>query len=164
MKCPGCGVNLMNSSIKECPRCHYLLGSADGGTKYLIWLNQHEAELEEKRKQDAEKTQEKIDSEFRAASSRTELNAKYLDVALNHLRQTGADGYYEYSVKTLVDEGGRTNTLKMAEMLNQMGLAGWRLVSSHTNELGKNALIISGFGINSTADETVLIFERFVRI
>lgn len=164
MKCPGCGVNLMNSSIKECPKCHYLMGSSDGGTKYLIWLNQHEADVEEKIRQNAEETQKRIDAELQAANSRAAINEKYMDAALNQLRQSGANGYYEYSVKTLVDEGGRTNAQKMADTLNQMGLAGWKLVSSHTNELGKNALMVAGFGVNTTADETILIFERFVKI
>ena len=74
------------------------------------------------------------------------------------------NGYYEYTVKTLIDEDGRTNTQKMIDTLNQMGFAGWKLVSAHINELGKNALMIAGFGINATADETVLIFERFVKL
>ena len=83
---------------------------------------------------------------------------------LEKLRNSGVDGYYEYSVMSLVDEGGRTNIQTMAETLNQMGLAGWKLVSSHTNELGKNALLLAGFGMNTTADETVLIFERFIKL
>ena len=163
MQCPGCGVNLM-SNMKECPKCHYIIGSSDGGTKYLIWRNQHEAEVEEKIKKAAEERQKEIEQELTAASSRVEINANYMDAALTKLRASGAEGYYEYTVKSLVDEGGRTNTQKMMDTLNQMGLAGWKLVSSHTNELGKNALMVAGFGINATADETVLIFERFVKI
>ena len=157
MQCPGCGVNLM-SNMKECPKCHYIIGSSDGGTKYLIWKNQHDpAHIEEEQRKKAAENVERM-------SSVAELDKKYIDAAKEKLRVAGAEGYYEYSVVSLVDEGGRTNVKKMAETLNQMGLAGWHLVTSHTNELGKNALMLAGFGINATADETILIFERYVKL
>ncbi len=157
MQCPGCGVNLM-SNMKECPKCHYIIGSSDGGTKYLIWKNQHDpAYIEEQEKKKAAEIVEH-------KSTVTEIDEKYIDAAKVKLRAAGAEGYYEYSVVSLVDEGGRTNIKKMAETLNEMGLAGWHLVTSHTNELGKNALMLAGFGINATADETILIFERYVKL
>ena len=56
----------------------------------------------------------------------------------------------------------------MAERLNELGIEGWHLVTAYSNELGKNALSggVGGavFGVNSTIDENILIFERFVRI
>lgn len=161
MKCPGCGVNLM-SNMKECPKCHYILGTSDGGTKHLIWKNQQDPAYVAQ--QIEQQKQEKARQEVEQASSKAEVDSRYKNLAIYKLRESGTEGYYEYSVMSLVDESGRTNIQKMAETLNQMGLAGWRLVSSHTNELGKNALMLAGFGINATADETVLIFERFVKL
>ena len=87
-----------------------------------------------------------------------------MDTAIAQLRQNGAEGYYEYSVKSITDERGRTNIQKLNDLLNQMGLAGWKLATTHTNEVGKNALMAAGLGINSTVDETILIFERFVKL
>ena len=157
MQCPGCGVNLM-SNMKECPKCHYIIGSLDGGTKYLIWKNQHDpAYIAEQQKKEAAENVAQM-------SSVTEVDKLYIEAAKQKLQAEGKDGYYEYSVVSLVDEGGRTNIKKMAGTLNEMGLAGWHLVTSHTNELGKNALMLAGFGINATADETILIFERYVKL
>lgn len=56
----------------------------------------------------------------------------------------------------------------MTHTLNELGIDGWHLVTAYSNELGKNAL--SGgaggvlLGVNSTIDENILIFERFVKL
>lgn len=163
MNCPGCGVNLM-ANMKECPKCHFVLGTDDGGTKHIIWKNQRQAYAEEEIRERAKKAKDQVKIEYETAIARTQVDEEYMDTALANLREFGADGYYEYSVKTVVDESGRTNVRNMIELLNKMGLAGWKLVSAHTNELGKNALMVAGLGINATAEETVLIFERYVKI
>ena len=55
----------------------------------------------------------------------------------------------------------------LAQTLNELGIDGWHLVTAYSNELGKNAL--SGgaggvmLGVNSTVDENILIFERYVK-
>ena len=95
-------------------------------------------------------------------------------VTIETLKQTGAEGYYQYKVISLMDVGGlfksnsgRVNTDAMTQALNQLGMEGWHLVTAYSNELGKNAL--SGgaggvlLGVNSTVDENILIFERFVK-
>ena len=94
---------------------------------------------------------------------------------LSKLKEQNHDGYYEYKVVSLLDNGGlfksnsgRVNVVEMTQALNELGLDGWHLVTAYSNELGKNAL--SGgaggalLGINSTVDENILIFERFVKI
>ncbi len=113
--------------------------------------------------QQAEKARE-LEKERFDRYATNEYNSAIKNVAIDKLRETGANGYYEYSVKTVVDERGRTNVRSLNALLNEMGLAGWHLVASHTNELGVNAVAMLGLGINSTADETVLIFERFVKL
>lgn len=104
---------------------------------------------------------------------RKEREERY-KIRLNNLQNTGADGYYEYKVLSLLDidgflnsNSGRVNTTAMTTALNELGLDGWHLVTAYSNELGKNALSggvgIAMLGINSTIDENILIFERFVK-
>ena len=94
---------------------------------------------------------------------------------VENLKTKGADGYYEYKVISMLDIGGlfknnsgRVDTAAMTQTLNELGIDGWHLVTAYSNELGKNAL--SGgaggvlLGVNSTVDENILIFERFVKI
>ena len=69
--------------------------------------------------------------------------------------------YYEYDVVTILNEDhGQIDREKMNEILNSYSSKGWKLHSIYSNELGKNALNILGFGTNSTACEDVLVFER----
>ena len=82
---------------------------------------------------------------------------------INHLKAIGRDGYYEYKVISVVDKRGAVDTGKLMATLNDLGLDGWRLQCAYTNEMGKDALSIAGFGINATADQNILIFERFVK-
>lgn len=94
---------------------------------------------------------------------------------IDNLDKLGLDGYYEYKVLSLLDEvgffrknSGKVDTYSMTEKLNELGIEGWHLVTAYSNELGKNALSggVGGamLGVNSTVDENILIFERFVRI
>lgn len=100
---------------------------------------------------------------------------KQYQTRLSKLKETGSGGYYEYKVISMFDESGlfrknsgKVDTIAMTQTLNELGLDGWHLVTAYSNELGKNAL--SGgaggaiFGVNSTVDENILIFERFVKI
>lgn len=45
-------------------------------------------------------------------------------------------------------------------ILKQKSDEGYRVVSIFTNEIGKNSLSVAGVGVNSTVDQTVVIFER----
>ena len=68
---------------------------------------------------------------------------------------------YEYLVESVYDEWrGGTNINKFQEVLNLHASQGWRLITAITNELGKNSTSLNGFGVNSTQDQTILIFER----
>lgn len=46
------------------------------------------------------------------------------------------------------------------QILKDHSSNGWKLHTIYSNELGKNAIQILGLGINSTACEDVMIFER----
>lgn len=69
--------------------------------------------------------------------------------------------FYEYDVVTIINENhGTVDKEKMMRILSDYAKRGWKLHTMYSNELGKNALMILGFGSNSTACEDVLIFER----
>ncbi len=69
--------------------------------------------------------------------------------------------FYEYDVVTIVNENhGRVDKEKMKKILAEYTKNGWKLHTIYSNELGKNAIAILGLGVNSTACEDVLIFER----
>lgn len=78
------------------------------------------------------------------------------------LVKRGRQGYFEYEVHSMLDKHGRTNVEHVEKLLKEKGLEGWRLKGIVNNELGKNALAVGGFGINSTVEETVLILERYI--
>ena len=105
------------------------------------------------------KSVEKEASELR----RIEAEQEKYQARINHLKATGRDGYYEYKVISIVDKRGAVDTQRLMNELNDLGLDGWRLQCAYTNEMGKDSLSIAGFGINSTADQNILIFERFVK-
>ena len=69
--------------------------------------------------------------------------------------------FYEYDVVTILNENhGQVNKIKMKQILSEYARNGWKLHTMYSNELGKNAIAILGLGVNSTACEDVLIFER----
>ena len=69
--------------------------------------------------------------------------------------------YYEYDVVTIINEDhGRVDKEHMLKILSDHAKEGWKLHTIYSNELGKNAIRVLGFGTNSTACEDVLIFER----
>ena len=129
------------------------------------FLEQH-PELNEGKEEELKIQREKEQKEAQLESIRQRANTDetFREIAISKMQAEGRKGYYEYAVRTSVDERGRTDVKELVSLLNEMGLAGWLLVTSHTNEMGKNALLAYGLGINSTADETVLIFERYVEI
>jgi hypothetical protein len=84
-----------------------------------------------------------------------------------NLKANGYDGYYEYRSLSLTDDNaGGIYTDTIDNRLNDLALDGWRLVSSYTNELGRNTTPGTAYsaGSNSTIDQHILIFERFVKI
>jgi len=107
-------------------------------------------------KLNAEKTEEQILAEAQ--------NIRDLAIKAENEKQQFANSfkeYYEYDVVTLINvDHGKIDKEKMINLLNERAQKGWKLHTVYSNELGKNALKILGFGINSTACEDVLIFER----
>ena len=130
---------------------------------------QEQREHKQKEKLQQEE-QEKIDEINKERMEREQLYS----LRMKNLKDNHHEGYYEYKVISLSDVGGlfnsnsgRVDIHKMTAVLNDMGIDGWHLVTAYSNELGKNAL--SGgsagvmLGVNSTVDENILIFERFIK-
>ena len=101
------------------------------------------------------------------------INRELIQQEYNHkidsLRKKGFDGYYEYKVVSLDDDNaGGIYPTTIEDKLNELGLDGWHLRCAYANELGKNSNSggYGGFSIgrNSSIDQNILIFERFVRI
>ncbi|MDD6102459.1 MAG: DUF4177 domain-containing protein [Clostridiales bacterium] len=65
---------------------------------------------------------------------------------------------YEYAVEKLNDTIG-DDTEDLAKLLNSYAAKGWRVISIHTNEMGRN---LTGMLSNTSTDETVVVFERRV--
>ncbi len=67
---------------------------------------------------------------------------------------------YQYAVEVVYDRSGATNPSELREILSKYGNLGFRVVSIFTNELGKDAITIAGFGLNTTVDQVVIVFEK----
>lgn len=122
-------------------------------------------EKERERMQDIEWQKRNIEFEIiESERIKRERNNK-----IANLYKMGLDGYYEYKVVSLNDDNaGGINSSTIEDNLNALGLDGWYLKCAYTNELGKNSNS-GGYGgfstrTNSTIDQNILIFERFVRI
>ena len=73
---------------------------------------------------------------------------------------TEHDERYEYAIVTMLNNDWRIDVEKYVKVLNEKAKNGWRLCNVYTNELGKEARRVLGYGINSVVYEDVLIFER----
>lgn len=70
---------------------------------------------------------------------------------------------YEYDMVAVNDRpGGGVNLDEIWRVTARYAAEGWRLTTVFTNELGKNSMSMGGFGVNSTMDQTILVFEREV--
>jgi len=112
----------------------------------------------EERQKEAERR--RIEAEQKAEAQREE------EASLDYQKQEyleSLDEFFEYSLVTLINSHGRIDTEQYVQVLNEKAREGWRLRTVHTNELGKDAIRILGFGVNATVSEDVLIFERRIK-
>lgn len=152
MKCPECG-NEITAEMREMGLC------------YVCGFNQF-AEYEQRLKEEADrrKIEKQKEQEAVAALAKKEEHERW------KAAHPDADGkYYQYKTVVVKDKFmGQVNAPEIERVLNEMGYDGWRLVSTFTNEVGKNAGAIGvgevALGLNATMDETVLVFERVVKV
>ena len=122
-----------------------------------------EAMIEEEKRKRTEEHQEKLAAYQEKLATEDLRRKKEIQANREKFKANGDLGFYEYKVVSLRDAwGGRTNIDALQNTLSLLGRDGWRLVNSFTNELGKNSMSVSNMGTNSTVDEAILIFERYV--
>ena len=87
----------------------------------------------------------------------------YLDM-IDSMQQgtSGIEYRYEYKVVPVMDEGDHVDANRLAGILNSLGAQGWTLKSALTNDVSKGAGAL--LGLRTAVEETVLIFERRVKI
>lgn len=158
----GAGISLSYeySSMKICKTCNQAKNQINGGTPRLGY--EYFAKLYQQRTIPSRtvpillKIYPQIKEYFDPQQEQKEI--EHQQYALS---QTD---FYEYDVVTIVNENhGLVDTGKMINILNEYAKKGWKLHTVYSNELGKNAVSLMGFGTNSTACEDVLIFERRIK-
>ena len=123
--------------------------------KEELVIRQKQEEQRKKEEEQRKREEERLARE-REAARRQEI-----------FKARGYDGYYEYMSLSLTDDdAGGILTSGIDRRLNDLALDGWRLVSSYTNELGRNSTPGTAYsaGSNATIDQHILILERFVKI
>lgn len=68
---------------------------------------------------------------------------------------------FDYQIELIKDiADGGTDVISIQNCINDYTKSGWRLISTSWSEIGKNAVSVAGFGVNSTIGQTILIFEK----
>lgn len=78
------------------------------------------------------------------------------------MRFEDAYDQYEYAVEKLNDLVGDSDTEELSKLLNDYASKGWRVISIHTNNIGRNLASLGGIVSNTSTDEMVIVFERRV--
>ena len=97
----------------------------------------------------------------------------YVPISENEKRsQIGKNARYEYRVIEINDDytgdsEGRINVFKLQNIIDEYATAGWRIKTTFTNEIGRNAQSVTfgsyTTGTNATIDQIVIIFERCIK-
>ena len=157
--CPVCGLQYhkycADTFVAKCKKC--------GESFFDLTTDERQQEMEEKKIEIEKQRQESDARRLAEEQARQKAEQERYQARINHLKALGKEGYYEYKAISIVDRRGAVDTERLMRELNDLGLDGWRLQCAYTNEMGKDALSVAGFGINSTADQNILIFERFVK-
>lgn len=157
--CTSCG-RVYHKECFECAGCVVCDKPVDDEELKMAEKDSERVRIEMEAKRRVEEEIRRIEQ----AENNQKARQEYLQSKRDNLKARGQDGYYEYKVISVADRKGAVNVERLMGILNELGLDGWRLKCAYTNELGVDSLQIAGFGINSTADQNVLILERFVKV
>ena len=157
--CPECG-ELLGDTVELCFRCDY-----NFQLQRKITKNEREEEKQkqaeiERQQAEIERQQAEIERQ-QAEVKRQQANEKKIQLSKNPL--------FEYQVVVVNNlRTGEINEIQIQAELNTWSENGWKLHSVFNNELGKTSSSIAvgflGTTINATIDQTVLIFERCIKI
>ncbi len=166
--CPGCGAQYHKNCYELMLKCRVCEATTPLGEKVAEKhrkKNEEQQLLNEILFQEAERQRHEADVQRLNMELEQQKQAQErFHARIEHLKAMGKTGYYEYKVISIVDKKGSVDINRLVYELNDLGLDGWRLQCAYTNELGENSLSIGGFGVNATADQNILILERFVSI
>ena len=122
----------------------------------------------EDEKIDVEEEKTKFDEKFDETKEKAQHilegdTRNYLDMIESMQQGTAGIEYrYEYKVVPVLDDHDRVDAERLAGVLNNLGQQGWTLKSALTNDVSKGAGAL--LGLRTATEETVLIFERRIRI
>ena len=157
--CPKCHATIKypTTEHRNCPDCNYPMASI--GITDEKWAELSMAERNRIRKEESERLErEQALERERLQQQAIEKENKKTEFAKSF------NDYYEYDVATVFNKhDGLVNAEALKNVLSQYASKGWKLHTMYSNELGKNALSVMGYGTNSTVCQDVLIFERRIQ-
>lgn len=138
--CPNCG-ELIGDTVEDCFKCHY-------SYKYGRVITAQERGGTGKQVQnnlEQQKTLEEKKQEQIVRNPRFEY--KVIDISDSH--------------------SGKIETNRLQSIINEYAVAGWKLHTIFTNEIGKDSLSLGYGGVrsgtNATIDQVVMVFERCIK-
>lgn len=155
-----------------------VMGWSEDGIAYIRTYAKEKHMSPEERAAAAEE-RKAAQQEEQIKSGLQSLDITHMDksIAIQALKEAGADCYYEYKVITVNDISGlggggkgKTGHLDVGAMtaaLNELGLVGWRLVAAYDNTTSAShiaGVLVAGVADSTEMSEHVLIFERKVKI
>ena len=154
--CPHCHEYYFGNP-NQCPKCYYHFESRRIIKPEEVVKREKEVIEREKKKCEWDREQRKKDWD----RAQQENDTRTLALLSN--------AHYEYTTVYLRDsQSGGVDIISLDSALKRYAEQGWRLHSVLTNEVGKNTSSGSfggvTSGINSTIDETILIFERCIKL
>lgn len=168
MKCDVCGNGTARRTIAGISMCEYCFNKLtllrNNNIEGILFFQNADNLINASEK--AKKYFKSILEEKNIDNEQMQIKLKTEKEHLDAIRQVELDKinfaksfneYYEYDVIT-IQNNGSVNTDKLKMILSEYAAKGWKLHSIYSNELGKNAIL----GLNATACEDVLIFERRV--
>lgn len=145
--------------MKECPNCHELVGNS-----VKICFNCH-YDFSLKRVVDSSRfAEERKNEELRIQQLKENQREEIKKRNLLYLNSE-----YEYETVVINDLiTGEIDSEKLQKTLESYALNGWRLHSVFTNEVSRNSggsfTSFQGVSINAAIDQTILIFERRIKV
>ena len=142
--CPKCG-ELIGDDCKECFNCHYNYSYGRIITSREISTERQKAEFQKQQNEEQKILFEK-----------------------EKTKQIKCNPIYEYKTVVVNDNSdGTVNEEKIQMILDEYSSQGWKLCFMFTNEVGKSSAttIVSflGMNINSTIEQTIIVFERCIK-
>ena len=145
--------------MKECPNCHELVGNS-----VKICFNCH-YDFSLGRVVDSSRIAEERRNEVLRIQQLKEIQRE--EIKKRNLLYLNSE--YEYKTVVINDLiTGEIDSKKLQKTLESYALNGWRLHSVFTNEVGRNSggsfTSFQGVSINAAIDQTILIFERRIKV